>query len=156
MDIPGGATLEKLIMFSGTQRSTGWWSRCDKEAAFSLALTWSRPGNGKHPYAEKHHKGTHNGSTERCMPQTAPPRIRRWISSLLQCGVCSPCGCPGTYGSKLSDRQCSFKTQKHMDSHSFYSCPLSDLYSKATLCCPLLRFSPWREIKLGPTALHLV
>lgn len=24
VDIPGGATLENLIMFSGTQRGTGW------------------------------------------------------------------------------------------------------------------------------------
>lgn len=54
VDIPGGATLENLIMFSGTQRSSGWWRQSDKEAAFSLALTWSRPGNGKHAYAVKH------------------------------------------------------------------------------------------------------
>lgn len=59
MDIPGGATLENLIMFSGTQRSTGWRSQSDKEAAFSLALTWSRPANGKHPYAVKHRTVAH-------------------------------------------------------------------------------------------------
>lgn len=53
--------------------------------------------------------------------------------------------CPG-----LSDRQCSFKTQKHIDSYSDYSCPLSDLYSKATLCCPLLRFFPTEGNKAGP------
>lgn len=50
----------------------------------------------------------------------------------------------------LSDRQCSFKTQKHIDSHSDYSCPLSDLYSKATFCCPLLRFFPTEGNKAGP------
>lgn len=31
VDIPGGATLENLIMFSGTQYRTRWWRQGDKE-----------------------------------------------------------------------------------------------------------------------------
>lgn len=67
-----------------------------------------------------------------------------WTSKMLHC-----LRLPQNPRAGLSDRQCSFKTQKHIDSHSDYSCPLSALYSKATFCCPLLRFFPTERNKAG-------
>lgn len=41
VDIPGGSTLENLIMFSGTQCRTRWWRRGgQRKAPSSLPFTW--------------------------------------------------------------------------------------------------------------------
>lgn len=61
---------------------------------------------------------------------------------------CSPHCCP-RHRPGLSDRQCSFKTQKHIDFHSGYSCLLSDLYSKPLSVVPCSGFFPTERKKAG-------
>lgn len=62
--------------------------------------------------------------------------------------TCSPHCCP-RHQPGLSDRQCSFKTQKHIDFHSGYSCLLSDLYSKPLSVVPCSGFFPTERNKAG-------